>query len=409
MSTRHDTVPALRAILVDSSGTDLDTAIAQCRLAGIAVNGWADSGAAALELIESLPAPPDLVIMELDLPDMDGADLLQALSMLEPGLPVIIASRHSARLHDAALTLASTLGLNALAALPKPLNAQALHDASLNCEPAAARAAATTRPDCDASLPRPDAGEVLNGLQHHQFELHYQPKASLHDGTLRGAEGLIRWRHPQHGLLSPACFLPQTEAANLVDVLTVEVVRMALQDWKRWHADGLSLPISINLSPLSLSDPHLAEELMTAVSQAGVPPRAITFEIIEHEEIADLATALRILIKLRMHGFGLALDDYGAGHASMLQLSRFPFTEVKLDRRLIHGASRRPHMLPLLRHTIAAARELGVITVAEGIELEQDRQLLRELGCDLAQGYLIARPMHARAVPRWHQKSYEML
>ncbi|MYM67868.1 EAL domain-containing protein [Pseudoduganella sp. FT55W] len=405
MSAHHDTAPALRAVLIDGSGSDLETAVAQCRLAGIIVNGWADNGAAALELIESLPAPPDLVIMELDLPDMDGPDLLQALSMLEPGLPVIITSRHSARLHDAALTLASALGLDALAALPKPLNAQALQDAALNCEPASARNTAPARTHCDAGLPRPDAGEVLSGLHHHQFELHYQPKASLQDGSLRGAEGLIRWRHPQHGLLSPACFLPQTEAANLVDVMTVEVVRMALQDWKRWHTEGLSLPISINLSPLSLADPHLAEELITAVNQAGVPPRAIIFEIIEHEEIADLATALRILIKLRMHGFGLALDDYGAGHASMLQLSRFPFTEVKLDRRLIHGAAKRPHMLPLLRHTIASARELGVTTVAEGIELEEDRQLLRELNCDLAQGYLIARPMHARALPLWREKS----
>ncbi|MYM24903.1 EAL domain-containing protein [Duganella sp. FT135W] len=405
MGAHHDAVPALRAVLIDGSGADLDAAVAQCRLAGIAVNGWSDSGAGALELIESLPVPPDLVIMELNLPDMDGADLLQALSMLEPGLPVIITSRHSTRLHDAALTLASTLGLDALAALPKPVNAQALRDAALSCEAASARNAAPTRAYCDAGLPRPDAGEVLSGLQHHQFELHYQPKASLQDGSLRGAEGLIRWRHPQHGLLSPACFLPQTEAANLVDVMTVEVVRMALQDWKRWHADGLSLPISINLSPLSLTDPHLAEELITTVNQAGVPPRAITFEIIEHEEIADLATALRILIKLRLHGFGLALDDYGAGHASMLQLSRFPFTEVKLDRRLVHGAARRPHMRPLLSHTIAAARELGVTTVAEGIELEQDRQLLRELGCDLAQGYLIARPMHARALPLWREKS----
>jgi len=108
-------------------------------------------------------------------------------------------------------------------------------------------------------LPRPDAGEVLNGLHHHQFELHYQSKASLQDGSLRGAEGLIRRRHPQYGLPSPACFLPQTEAANLVDVMAVEVVRMALQDWKRWHADGLSLPISINLSPLSLPGARLID------------------------------------------------------------------------------------------------------------------------------------------------------
>lgn len=402
---------ALRAVVVDGSGTDLEAAITQCRLAGITVNGWSDCAAGALELIESLPYPPDLVIMELDLPDLDGAGLLQALSMLEPGLPVIITSRHSARLHDAALTLADTLGLVALAALPKPLQADALREAATGCQPVAVRAAAALasaaqkRQHCSAAEPQPAAGEILSGLQDRQFELYYQPKTCLVDGSLRGAEALIRWRHPQHGLLSPACFLPQTEAANLVDVLTMEVLRLALRDWRQWHADGLTLPLSVNLSPLSLADPHLSEQLIKAVNQANVPPRAITFEIIEHQEIADLATALRILIKLRMHGFGLALDDYGAGHASMLQLSRFPFTELKLDHRLIHGAYKRPHMHTLLRHALASAHELGVTTVAEGIEMEQDRQLLRELGCNQGQGYLIARPMPATALPLWHEKS----
>ncbi|SDF59844.1 MULTISPECIES: EAL domain-containing protein [unclassified Duganella] len=401
--------PPLRAVVIDGSGAELEAAVAQCRQAGIIVNGWSDCAAGGLELIESLPSPPDLVIMELDLPDMDGAGLLQALSMLEPGLPIIITSRHTARLHDAALTLATTLGLEALAALPKPLTADALRNAVDSCPPAAARIAAhrisDTRTRCGTAPPQPGAGEILTGLQNRQFELYYQPKTCLQDGSLRGAEALIRWRHPAHGLLSPACFLPQTEAANLVDVLTVEVLHLALSDWRRWQADGLSLPLSVNLSPLSLTDPHLAEQLIQAVNDANVPPRAITFEIIEHQEIADLATALRILIKLRMQGFGLALDDYGAGHASMLQLSRFPFTELKLDRRLVHGASKRPHMHTLLRHAIASARELGVTTVAEGIEMEQDRQLLRELGCDQAQGYLIARPMPASALPLWREKS----
>jgi EAL domain-containing protein (putative c-di-GMP-specific phosphodiesterase class I)/CheY-like chemotaxis protein len=398
-------VPELRAVVIDGSSAELQATIMQCREAGIIVNGWADCGAGALELIESLPSPPDLVVMELDLPDMDGADLLQALSMLQPGLRVIIASRHSPRLQDAALTLAATLGLEALAALPKPLDVQALQDAVLACEPASARNAVAARPRCDASAPSPKAGEILNGLQNRQFELYYQPKTSLYDGSLRGAEALIRWRHPQHGLLSPACFLPQTEAAGMIDVLTVEVVRMALADWRGWYAAGFSLPLSINLSPTSLADSHLAEQLINTVNAANVPPRAITFEIIEHEEIADLSTALRILIKLRMHGFGLSLDDFGAGHASMLQLSRLPFTEMKLDRRLIHGASKRPHMEPLLRHAIASAREIGVTTVAEGIEMEQDRSLMRRLGCDLAQGYLIARPMPAAALPLWREKS----
>jgi EAL domain-containing protein (putative c-di-GMP-specific phosphodiesterase class I)/CheY-like chemotaxis protein len=391
---------ALRAVVVDGSRVELEATIAQCRQSGLIVNAWAGCGAGALELVESLPSPPDLVIMELDLPDMDGADLLQALSMLEPGLPIIITSRHSPRLQDAALTLATTLGLNPLAALPKPLNTPALQDAIERYKTSGVKP-----PPRYHSNPSPDASEIVNALNARQFELYYQPKTCLLDGSLRSAEALIRWRHPQHGLLSPASFLPKTEAANLVDVLTMEVLRIALHDWRRWHEDGLSLPLSINLSPLSLADPHLAEQLIMAVNDANVPPRAITFEIIEHEEIADLATALRILIKLRMHGFGLALDDYGAGHASMLQLSRFPFTELKLDRRLIHGAHKRPHMQPLLRHAIASAREIGVTTVAEGIEMEQDRQLLRELGCDQAQGYLIARPMPAAALPLWREKS----
>ena len=167
---------------------------------------------------------------------------------------------------------------------------------------------------------------------------------------------------------------------------------MALRDWHGWNRAGLALPMSVNLSPLSLTDPHLASQLIAAVSAACVPPSYLTFEIVEHEEIADLATALRILIKLRLHGFGLSLDDYGAGHASMLQLSRYPFNELKLDRRLVHRASERPHMRPLLRNTIAAARAINVLTVAEGIETEADRGLMLDLGCDLAQGYLIGKP-----------------
>ncbi|MRX18784.1 response regulator, partial [Pseudoduganella sp. FT9W] len=141
MNAGHAPAPGLRAVVIDGNAAEMDATIALCRQAGIIVNGWSDCGAGALELIESLPAPPDLVIMELDLPDMDGADLLQALSMLEPGLPVIITGRHNQRLHDAALTLAATLGLEALAALSKPLHAEALQDAAHSCEPALARAA----------------------------------------------------------------------------------------------------------------------------------------------------------------------------------------------------------------------------------------------------------------------------
>jgi EAL domain-containing protein (putative c-di-GMP-specific phosphodiesterase class I) len=394
--------PGLRAVVIDADVDECEHTLALCRRIGIIVNGWADSAAAGLELIESLPAPPDLAIIDLYLPDMDGADLILTLSMLERDVSIAICSRACARLQDAALSLAATLGLPTLTAMPKPLQPQALQAAAEACIPAAARAHLSARPAPAAPGAAPPDGErLLAALKSRQFELHYQPKIALRNGTLQGAEALVRWRHPLYGLLMPNAFLPHTEAAGLIDVLTMEVVNLALADWRGWNAMGLTLPLAINLSPLSLSDPHLAGQLIAATAAAGVPSRHITFEITEQAEIADLATALRVLIKLRLHGFGLSLDDYGAGHASMLQLSRFPFDELKLDRRLVHRAAERPHMRPLLRNTIAAAREMKVLTVAEGIETEQDRRLMLELGCDLAQGYLVARPMPAIALQSW--------
>lgn len=397
--------PALRVVVIDGNEDERDATIALCRQCGLLVNGWSHSGAAGLELLESLPVAPDLVILDLQLPDMDGADLLLALSMLAPATSIVICSAVCERLQDTALTLAATLGLKALGTLRKPAQAAALAAVLRDCTPAdhaAIRAPQPPRPDAVPAAPQVDAALVLEGVRAEQFELYYQPKVALCGGMLQGAEALLRWHLPGHGMLAPCAFLPQVEAAGVMDVLTMEVVRMALRDWHAWNRAGLALPMSINLSPLSLADPHLASQLIAAVSQACVPPSYLTFEIVEHADIADLATALRILVKLRLHGFGLSLDDFGAGHASLLRLSRFPFNELKLDRRLVHEACKRPHVKPLLRHAIATARDLGVTSVAEGIETEPDLALLRGLGCDLAQGYLIARPMRAAALPDWH-------
>lgn len=397
------TTHTLRVVVIDGDERQRNATMALCRQCGLLVNGWSHSGAAGLELLESLPMAPDLVILDLRLPDMDGADLLLALSMLAPTTSVVICSDVCERIQDAALTLAATLGLTALGALPKPATAPALLAALRDCVRADHAASVPDRraAGTPAAIARVDANMVIDGVRAEQFELYYQPKVALDGGALQGAEALLRWHMPGHGMLAPCAFLPQVEAAGVMDVLTLEVVRLALRDWHAWRRAGLALPLSINLSPLSLADPHLASQLIAAVSAACVPPSHITFEVVEHAEVADLATALRILIKLRLHGFGLSLDDFGAGHASLLRLSRFPFNELKLDRLLVQDSCRRPHVKPLLRHAIATARELGVTSVAEGIETPQDLALLRELGCDLAQGYLIARPMPAWALPDW--------
>lgn len=397
MSAATDkTDSALHAIVLDADARERAHTIAICRSLGIVVSGWADSGEAGLDLLDTLERTPDLTIFELRLSDMDAADLIQALALLEPPTHVVVCSGFEPRLQDAAFTLARCIGLSALAAVPKPMRGDDLQHA-LDL----LREGPDTVPG-PAPMPAApvDPAELLRALRGREFELHYQPKIGLADMRPRGAEALLRWRHPLHGLLGPGRFLPQVQQADLMETLTLHTLELALGDWHRWHAQGLVLPLSLNLSAGLLANPHLAASLIDSVERAGMPPAALTFEITEDAEMADLATALRVLIKLRLYGFGLSLDDYGVGFSSMMRLSRIPFTELKIDRSLVHGAWGRPHLLPLLRSAIGLANGLGIEAVAEGIECAADLDVLRQLGCHQVQGFHLGRPMPAAELAR---------
>jgi EAL domain-containing protein (putative c-di-GMP-specific phosphodiesterase class I) len=296
--------------------------------------------------------------------------------------------------------LAGTLGLRPCAAISAPMSLDALRAAVAEVDTARRRAAPAAL-EASARAPAIDAADIQAGLLHGEFELYYQPKITLGNHRLRGVEALLRWHHPGHGLLTPGSFLRQAEAAGLAELLTMEVLRMALADTRAWREAGCNLPLSINLSPLALSNPELADQVIDSVRRAGLPPSSIAFEITEYTEIVDLHVALRVLLKLRLNGHRLSLDDYGAGHGSILQLSRIPFSEVKIDQRLVQNAWKRPHLRPLLRQAVDTARELGMTSVAEGIETPQDWEFMRSLGCDQAQGYLIAHPMRAALLPAW--------
>ncbi|WP_342119005.1 EAL domain-containing response regulator [Pseudoduganella sp. OTU4001] len=361
---------------------------AQCGELGLQVVATADSGNAALDSLEALPQPIGLLALDASLPDMDVTDFLLSLSTRGCEAGVLLTGLACPRLCDTVTVLAASLGLRTGAAesLPKAF--------------AALPPAAGKSPTQPGAAPRCDALDIRYGLLRGEFELYYQPKVAMANRQLRGVEGLLRWHHPRHGLLSPAAFLPCAEAAGLAELLTTKVLQLALGDWQAWRAQSRPVPISINLSPLVLANPHFAEQLIDTVQRAAVPPSSLILEITEHTEIADLSTALRNLLKLRLHGFQLSLDDYGAGHASILQLSRIPFGELKLDRRLVHGAWQRPHLRILLAQAIHSAHALGLSVVAEGIECQQDWDLMHALGCDMAQGYLIGRPMPALSLAK---------
>jgi EAL domain-containing protein (putative c-di-GMP-specific phosphodiesterase class I) len=382
------TAAPVHAIVLDAAGAERDHTVAVCRQLGIVVDGCADDGCAGVELLETLARPPELAIVELRLADMDGADLIQALALLAAPTHLVLCAACDARLLDAAGMLAQTLGLSVLAAVPKPLEADALRRA-------VGMLARTRHAPPAWAPPAVDGAGLVRALRRHEFTLHYQIKVGLSDMRPRGVEALVRWRHPVHGLLPPGAFLAQVRDADLLAPLTLEVLDLALADWCRWHARDIALPVSINLPAGLLGHPGLAARLIDVTATAGVPAAAVTFELTEDTEPADPGVALRVLLKLRLHGFGLSLDDYGVGFSSIQRLSRIPFTELKIDRSLVHEAWARPHLLAMLRSAIDLAAGLGIEAVAEGVEHAADLDLLRRLGCHQAQGYHLARPLPA--------------
>ncbi|MBA5635765.1 EAL domain-containing response regulator [Duganella sp. LX20W] len=389
-----------RTVIIVGDEKERGRALAACRQLGCVPDGWCGTGRDGLALVASQDAVPVLVIIDLHLPDMDGADLLRALAATGRDLHLIVCGAGCGRVRDTALMLASALGMRTGATVAGPLTARALRTAMADCAATHASIAAAPNP-APRTQPEVDAIDIRSGLLREEFELYYQPKVTLAGCDPCGVEALLRWRHPRHGLLTPAAFLPQAEEAGLIDLLTMKVLRMALGHSLELRAGGNRLPISVNLSPLSLTNPDLADQIADAVRRSGLPPSAIVFEVTEQAEVADLSLALRVLLKLRLQGHRLSLDDYGAGHASILQMSRIPFSELKLDGRLVHNAWKRPHLEPLLRQAIASAQLLGMTSVAEGIETPEDWAFMRALGCDQAQGYLIARPMPFAQLAAW--------
>lgn len=371
---------------------------ALCRQLGCSIAGAVPTAKAALDLLPELPVAAGLVLANANADGVDVTDLALALSRMpcKPGL--IVCGIACPRTQDSLLILLSSLGLRAACTAGAPPDFPALCNAVREAGVRERQAMLRTE---DAAAPLFDADEIRGALARNQFELHYQPKLRLADGSLCGVEALLRWRHPQHGVLTPASFLHQAEAAGLADVLTSRVMQLAVADARTWHTMGNRMSISINLSPLALANPCLAERILELARHSQLAPAQWMFEITEYTEIADLSTALRNLLKLRLHGHRLSLDDYGAGHGSILQLSRIPFDELKADMRLVQGAWKRPHLKPLLRQAVTAAHDMGIICVAEGIETQEDWDYVRSLGFDLGQGYLIAAPMPASQILDW--------
>jgi EAL domain-containing protein (putative c-di-GMP-specific phosphodiesterase class I) len=243
--------------------------------------------------------------------------------------------------------------------------------------------------------------DIWRAIEEDQFLPHFQPKVNLLGMELAGAEALMRWQHPQHGLLTAGAFLPLIADNFLFDELGVIMLEKSVAACRAWQAQGIDVPVAVNLSPEMLRDPGLTARFEEKMRAHGLPAHRLIVEVSEAGVAHEAADFVDNLVHLRAAGFGLAIDDFGTGRIELDQLARIPASELKIDRKMLAGAARRPALRELLVAAVHTARELNFTAVAEGVETREEWDLVNELGCDMAQGYFIARPMAGEELAPW--------
>jgi diguanylate cyclase (GGDEF)-like protein len=244
-------------------------------------------------------------------------------------------------------------------------------------------------------------GELRQALERDEFELHYQPKASLRTGRVEGVEALLRWRHPERGLVPPLDFIPLAEQTGVIKPLTAWVLDEALRQCSEWRDHGLDLGVAVNLSVRNLLDVELPSSIWELLRRHEVPPAKLELEITEGTIVADQVRALDVLSRLNDMGVGLSVDDFGTGYSSLSYLKDLPVRELKIDRRFINNMAEDGDDAFIVRSTIDLGRNLGLEVVAEGVETEAVWDQLALLGCDIAQGYYLSRPVPAAELTQW--------
>ena len=245
--------------------------------------------------------------------------------------------------------------------------------------------------------------EFERALEMQQLHMVYQPKVSLLDGSLKRVEALMRWDDPELGTVEPARFIPLAEQHGLIDALTQWGLRTALRQWLDWREEGIDTSIAFNISALSLQQldfPDLVERMCRALE---VPTDRLVLELTEGAT-QPLIKLIDTLTRFRIKGIGLAIDDFGTGYSSLMQLRQLPFTEVKIDQSFVADAERSRDCRLIIQSVAELAHGLGLTATAEGVETIDQLRVVRELGCDLVQGYLISQPLEPKALKPWKQK-----
>ena len=353
-----------------------------------------DLGERALLCLAEDENAVDLIVLDLNMPGMDGVEFLRKLVELKFTGGVILASGEDEPIQQAAETLIRAHRITALGHLHKPVQPEALTALIDKWKPGTW----SSRRGVARSYASED---VARAIVNHEFVNHYQPVVAVATGAVVGVETLVRWQHPADGMVFPDSFIHVAEEHGHINALTQVVLDGAIPQARSWLDAGRRLRVSVNVSMDNLTALAFPDVLARQVAHAGLSASDIVLEITESRLMPELKTVLDVLTRLRLKRFRLSIDDFGTGHSSLAQLRDIPFDELKVDRGFVHGAADNEKKRAICDASLRLARQLGIAVVAEGVEDEDDWRYLRQQGCDYAQGYYIARPMPGPELLTW--------
>lgn len=336
----------------------------------------------------------DIALLDLTLPGVDALELMHRLAAQGTSVRLIVLGTQSPNVMFSIETLAQAYGVDLLGTILKPAT-----DGKLSAL-LAHYVAPSTAP---APMPVPVFGlaEVSAAIKAQQFVPFFQPKIALASGQVMGLEVFARWRHPEHGVLGPDAFMDALAYNERVGFLDWSMIEQALARCRQFHDMGKPVTLSINIDPATLAHPDFIFQIQACLQRHRLAPDFLTFELPESSVQERQPGFIEHLLRLRMLGCRLAIDDYGTGTANLQLLAQVPFSELKIDRSFVDGASKKRALSAVLASILALARSLDRMTVAVGVETREDWDFLQKLGCTYAQGFYIANPMAAEDFPAW--------
>ena len=352
------------------------------------------SGPAALDILEQNGGRIDVVICDLNMPEMDGIEFIRHLAKRQYTGSLILTSGEDLRILKTVEKLAIEHNLQMLGVLEKPATPAKISELLESLDQVRQEG---TMMMVDAFSLK----ELEHAIEADELDTYFQPKVDAKSGLVVGVEALVRWNHPIKGLIRPDAFIPMAEENGLISKLTDVVCNKALEYASQLKQKNYNLNIAINLSVDFLKDLDWPDRISNRLEQGGLEASSITFEITESRLMEHISVALDILSRLSLKRFNLSIDDFGTGYSSMEQLQRIPFNEFKIDRAFVHGAARETSARAILESSVLLAKKLDMKVVAEGVEDQQDWDLVSEIGCDQIQGYCVSRPLSFTHLLKW--------